>query len=217
MSEDFDGNACNRGACGANSKWTQMAAAITAVVGMTDASVNWGIKYFPDNNGCDARMAPAVGIAASNGAAVVTSIESTIPGGTTPTRDAISFGAAYLQSLTDTNPKFLLLATDGLPNCPVGCAAMANPSGVCTTTDNPTEDQAVEDAVMTAAAQGIKTFVVGIGNVATAQNTLDQLAAAGGEAQVGGATSYYAALDEAALEAALTSIVGKISGCSASP
>ena len=216
MNDDFNDSACGRG-CGANSKWSQMAAAITAVVGMTDASVNWGIKYFPDNDACDASMAPAVGIAASNGAAVAASIEATIPGGPTPTRDSISFGAAYLQSLTDTNPKFLLLATDGLPNCPVGCAAMTNPNSLCTTTDNPTEDQAVEQAVMMAASQGIKTFIVGIGNVATAQSTLNQLAAAGGEAQVGGATSYYAALDEATLEAALTSIVGKIAGCSAAP
>ena len=132
-------------------------------------------------------MPPAVGIAPSNGTAVAESIARTIPGGTTPTRDAITFGTSYLQSLTDTNPKFLLLATDGLPNCPVGCAAMTTVSSACSATDNPSEDIAVETAVMTAASQGIKTFVVGIGNVVTAQNTLNQLALDGGEAQTGGA------------------------------
>ncbi len=64
-----------------------------------------------------------------------------------------------------------------------------------------------------ALSQGIKTFVVGIGNVTSAVNTLNQMAIDGGEAQTGGATSYYAATDESALEAALNSIVGKIAGC----
>ncbi len=216
MNNDDADLACN-GGCSANSKWAQMTTAVTNVLQSTQGSVNWGVKYFPDNNACDASMPPAVGIAPSNGAAVADSIARTLPGGTTPTRDAITFGTAYLQSLTDTNPKFLLLATDGLPNCPLGCAAMTTANAACTQTDNPTEDLAVEAAVMMAAAQGIKTFVVGIGNVATAQNTLNQLALDGGEAQTGGATSYYAATDEAALEAALTSIVGKIAGCPGNP
>ena len=194
-----------------------MRTAVTSVLQATEGRVNWGLKFFPDNSACDASMPPAVGIAPSNGTAVADAIAQTTPGGSTPTRDAITFGTSYLQSLPDTNPKFLLLATDGLPNCPVGCAAMTTGNLACTTTDNPTEDVAVEAAVMMAAAQGIKTFVVGIGNVATAQSTLNQLALDGGEAQTGGATSYYAATDEAALEAALTSIVRKIAGCPGNP
>ena len=74
---------------------------------------------------------------------------------------------------------------------------------MCTTTDNPSEDTAAEAAVTMAAMQGYQTFVIGIGNVATAQNTLNQLAINGGQPQTGGATSYYAATDEASLEAAL--------------
>jgi hypothetical protein len=65
-------------------------------------------------------------------------------------------------------------------------------------------------AVDDAARQGIKTFVIGIGNVATANNTLNVLAMAGGEAQVGADTSYYPATDEAALETALTTIVAAV-------
>jgi von Willebrand factor type A domain len=216
MNDDYNDQSCT-GGCGANSKWSQESTAITNVIGTTDTRVNWGIKYFPDNNACDAALAPAVAIAPSNGVAVAASIAATVPGGTTPTRDAINFGASYLLTLTDTNPKFLLLATDGLPNCPIGCAAMTNPSTTCTVTDNPTEDQAVEMAVMTAATQGIKTFVIGIGNVTTAQNTLNQLAIAGGEPQPGGATSYYAATDETALELALSTIVGRSAVCPSNP
>jgi len=188
MNNDDNDQSCNAG-CGARSKWSQVATAITNVVGSTDGVVNWGIKFFPNNSACDASAAPTVGLAASNGAAVANAIAQTQPGGNTPTRDAISYGMAYLQSLTDSNPKFLLLATDGLPNCPVGCASMTSPSGMCTTTDNPSEDLAAEMAVSMAATAGIKTFVVGIGNVASAANTLNQLALAGGEPEVG--ATYY--------------------------
>ena len=72
---------------------------------------------------------------------------------------------------------------------------------------------AAEAAIMMAAMQGFPTFVIGIGNVTTAQNTLNQFAINGGEAQTGGATSYYAATDEASLEAALSKIVGMVASC----
>jgi von Willebrand factor type A domain len=210
MNDDDSGNACNRNC---TSKWTELTTALSTVIQATDTSVNWGLKYFSDNNACDASNAPAVAIAPTNGAAVTASITATRPGGNTPTRDAVSFGAQYLSTLTDTNPKFLLLATDGLPNCPVGCAADTNPMGMCTTTDNPSEDMAAEMAVSMAAMMGYQTFVIGIGNVATAQSTLNQLAVSGGQPQTGAATSYYAATDEASLEAALMAIVGKVASC----
>jgi hypothetical protein len=217
MNNDDNDQGCGNGGCGANSKWSQLTAALSNVITATDTVVNWGLKYFSDNNACDASNAPAVAVAPASGAAVVASIQGTRPGGNTPTRDAVSFGAQYLSMLTDTNPKFLLLATDGLPNCPMGCASMSMPGTVngmsCTTTDNPSEDTAAEMAVSMAAAMGFQTFVIGIGNVQSAQNTLNALATAGGQPQTGGATSYYAATDEASLEAALMAIVGKVASC----
>jgi hypothetical protein len=213
MNDDDSDNGCGNAGCGTNSKWAQLTTALSTVVQNTDMTVNWGLKYFSDNNACGASAAPAVGIAPVNGAAVTRSIMGTQPGGNTPTRDAITSGAAYLATLTDTNPKFLLLATDGLPNCPTGCATMAKPNMACTMTDNPNEDMAAEAAIMMAAMQGYQTFVIGIGNVATAQNTLNQFAINGGQAQTGAATSYYAAADEASLEAALNKIVGVVASC----
>jgi hypothetical protein len=212
MSNDDSDSSCN-GGCGANSKWSQLTTALSTVVQATDMTVNWGLKYFSDNNACSASNAPAVTVGVMKGGAVTTSIMGTQPGGNTPTRDAITSGAAYLATLTDPNPKFLLLATDGLPNCPSGCATMAKPNTACTMTDNPNEDAAAEAAVMMAAMQGFPTFVIGIGNVTTAQNTLNQLAINGGHAQTGAGTSYFAATDEASLEAALNAIVGQVASC----
>ncbi len=182
MNDDDNDQSCN-GGCGMNSKWSQLSVAMTNVVMATQTSVNWGLKYFSDNGACDASNAPVVTIGTANaGTAIVNSIQGTTAGGNTPTRDAITYGAQYLATLTDSNPKFLLLATDGLPNCPSGCASMQKPSNSCTMTDNPNEDAAAEGAVMMAAMQGFQTFVVGIGNVSSAVNTLNQMAINGGQA-----------------------------------
>jgi hypothetical protein len=213
MGNDDNDQGCGNRGCGTNSKWSQLTTALSNVITATDTVVNWGLKYFSDNGACDASNAPVVPVAPMSGNAVVTSIQQNQPGGNTPTRDGVTYGAQYLGTLTDTNPKFLLLATDGLPNCPSGCASMSMPSSSCTMTDNPNEDQAAEAAVTMAAMMGYQTFVIGIGNVASAQNTLNQLAIAGGVPQTGGATSYYAATDEATLEAALMAIVGKVASC----
>ena len=125
----------------------------------------------------------------------------------------ITYGAMYLGMLTDTNPEVPPPRHRRSPQLSVGCAADTNPMGMCTTTDNPTEDRPRRVAVTMAASMGYQTFVIGIGNVQSAQNTLNQLAIAGGQPQSGGATSYYAATDEATLEAALMAIVGKVASC----
>jgi hypothetical protein len=215
MDEDDNGHSCNNG-CGANSKWTQVSAALTQVVTNTDSQINWGLKFFSDDNACTGSGPPIVGVGANNGGMISTAIAGTKAGGNTPTRDAVTTGSTYLAGVQDTNPKYILLATDGLPNCPVGCAGMAKPTDACTMTDNPSEDTAATMAVANALSMGIKTFVIGVGNVSTAQNTLNKFAMAGGLAQTGAATSYYAATDPTALEAALNALVGAVFNCTVS-
>ena len=59
-----------------------------------------------------------VQVAPNNAAAVTAAITATTPDGNgTPTGDAINAAVAYLKKLTDTNPKYILLATDGEPSC----------------------------------------------------------------------------------------------------
>ncbi len=200
MNNDDNDQSCNNG-CGMNSKWSQMVAAVSTVVTSTDQQIRWGLKFFSDNNACDAGGAPAVTIGDTNGMAIANTLQMTTAGGNTPTRDAVTTGAAYLAGVNDSNAKYILLATDGLPNCPDGCAAMSRPSSSCTMTDNPNEDAAATQAIADALSKnGISTFVIGVGNVATAQNTLNSFAMAGGKPQQGGATAYYAATDPNALE-----------------
>ena len=61
MTNDLNDASCN-GGCAAGSKWTAVTTGVTNVVQATQGSVNWGMKYFSDNNACSASMAPAVAI-----------------------------------------------------------------------------------------------------------------------------------------------------------
>jgi len=108
-----------------------------------------------------------------------------------------------MATLTDTNPKYMLLATDGEPTCnPELPANMSNNS------DAMGAEQAVADAL----TAGFKTFVVGIGDTMGAA-TLDQMAINGGMPQSGAATSFYQVTDTASLVAALQTILGRVGSC----
>ena len=211
MNNDDTDSSCRRG-CGTNSKWSQVSAALTQVVMNTQTSINWGLKFFADGQGeCGVNPGVAVPVGPNNASPISSAYGGTTPSSATPTRVAINTCVTYLQTLTDSNPKYLLVATDGEPNCPAGCSGNA-----CTNTPNPTEEMGTEQAVSGSVAAGFNVFVVGIGNVSSAVATLNQMAINGGEAQTGAATSYYAATDPTTLENALSTIVGVIASCTIS-
>jgi hypothetical protein len=208
MTNDIDDKQCAggngmNGNCGAASKWQIVVPVLNQVITDSDGTVNWGMFYLGDEPGmCGVATAPVVPIAAMNAAAVTGSLTGNLFNGQvgTPTRRVIQGAVSYLTGLTDPNPKYLLLATDGQPNC-------------ATTTSLATDDTTGTDqAVMDALAAGIPTFVVGIGNT-NAAATLNQLAIDGGRPQMGGATSYYQVDDAAALVSALGTIVGQAATC----
>jgi len=189
--------------CGANSRWNQVTAALTQVVTTTDTTVNWGLKFFGSSgSSCNVTAAPEVPVGPMSGAAINTAIGAATPGSPTPTRNAMNAAAAYMATLTDTNPKYLLLATDGAPTCDPAQPTMMNND------DSAGAEQAVTDAFN----MGFKTFVIGIGDSMGAA-TLNQMAMNGGMPQTGGATSFYQVTDTASLVAALQTILGRVSSC----
>jgi hypothetical protein len=209
MDDDATATSC-LGGCGANSKWAQVFAAVQQVVTTTDTTVNWGLKFFADTDGlCGVGNGVAVTVGPHNGSAMVAQFQAStkanggLDGGSrTPTRLAVQAGAAYLATLTDANPRYILLATDGLPNC---------------SPDNPTNQTADDSAgataaIAAAATMGFKTFVVGIGNT-MGDATLNMFADAGGEAQTGAATHFYQINDTASLVSALGAILGHAVSC----
>ncbi len=220
MDDDQNDATCN-GGCGAKSKWALVTAAINQVVSGTDTTVNWGLKFFADANAqCGVNAGVAVGVGPGSGPAVATAIagSTTATGGVvngsyTPTRAAVDAASAYLSTLTDPNSKYILLATDGLPNCPEGCTGNS-----CTNTPNAAETANVEAAITAAQAANFKTFVVGIATTSDpdANTALNGFAMAGGEPQAGAATQYYSVTDTASLVTALNKIVGIIASCTIS-
>ena len=203
MTDNSNDQTC-RGGCGTNSKWSQVTTAIETVVNATSGSVNWGLFYF--SNGvteCGVNTTPAVAVGSTSAAQIVASLAANAPSGATPTTATIQNSVAYMKTLTDANPKYLLLATDGEPNCLNGNA-------------NNTDDTGAINAIANAKTAGFPTFVVGIGNVSTSTTTLNSMAVAGGYPQSGASTQYYAVVDTASLEAALTQIVGMVASCTIS-
>jgi hypothetical protein len=203
------------GASGTPSKWSVVIPTLKSVVTATDSSVLWGMKSFPEGSGsaCVASSVTSaidVQVAAMNAKAVTDAIAATTDAGNgTPTGDAINAAVTYLKSLPDSNPKYIVLATDGEPSC----AAIT--SGDTNSTDS--RNYAVT-AVTNAKTAGFPTFVIGIATTkASEEATLNAMAMAGGEVPAGAtnplAPQFYSATDTATLTAALDSITGQISSC----
>jgi hypothetical protein len=198
MGMDAAGQRCNMAGC---SKWDQMTGAINTVVAMTETTTRWGLKFFPNDNACGVNNGVTVPIGPNNAAAINGAIAGVAPGGNTPTRSAETSGGAYLMGLPDPNPKFIVLATDGLPNCGMGGNAMNS--------DAPGAERAVLDVAM----MGIQTFVIGIATQGSnADATLTTMAMNGGRPRAG-TPPYYPVTNGADLVTALGTIQGQITSC----
>jgi hypothetical protein len=196
---------------GTGSKWSLVVPGIDQVVMATSSSVSWGLKVFPEGDGAECAagsvtsMIP-VPIAAMNATAVVNGVMATTPQGNgTPTGDAINAAVTYLQTLTDTNPKFILLATDGEPSC----------NG--TTKDTTGARTQAVTSITAAATAGFKTAVVGVAtDKASDTQTLNDMAVAGGMARADTnplATKFYLASTEDELVTSLETITGQVASC----
>jgi hypothetical protein len=215
MNQDSTNMMCPNPGCGATSKWALMIPAINQVVMETQAEVNWGLKMFADMGG-SCGVAPntvAVNIATNNAAAISTALMgrtdamgNVTNGSSTPTRAAMNAATTYLMARAAMpdypNPKFIVLATDGQPNCPM--------SGSMSSDDGP----GAIAAVTAAKTAGFGTFVVGIAAAGTgADTTLNAMADAGGYPQMGGATHYYGVSDTAGFAAVLRTLVTMAGTC----
>ena len=212
MNDKIDGTACT-GGCGANSKWTQMTKALEAFAPTVETKVNWGLKLFatPKADSCSVGSGAEVKPAASNSAAIMGAIGATSAGSSTPTTAAVQGAAAYLKTLNDGFPKFILLATDGIPTCgTTQCAPGVNTGGSPTACDDANAIAAVKSVHDT---MQIPTFVVGIGTATGGGDaTLTSMAQAGGYPRAG-SPSYYPVGSAAELTQAFETITGMVQSC----
>jgi hypothetical protein len=175
-----------------------MKTALTSTVMSTQATVNWGLSLFPTDMSCGVSGDVAAPVAPNNATALLGAIDGTMPSGNTPTRLAVEAGGKYLMSLTTPNPRYMVLATDGLPNC-----SGAQGDG---------DDVPTIAAVKAVAAAGIPVFVIGVGTAGMGDATLSMMAVAGGKPRMGD-PSYYPVATAADLSAALAAIGGQFASC----
>jgi hypothetical protein len=193
---------------GSPTKWDETVPAVRETIMKTANMVQWGLKVFPGQSfvACNVPDGVEVPPAIDNYAKIDAAVMMTTPTGTgTPTRYAVQKSVAYFQANASTNARYLVLATDGEPNCADGVTnALVDPDGSV---------MAVKDA----AAAGYKTFVIGIATtMSSAHMTLNLLADAGGSPRTGmGATDarYYPVASRQDLISALSQITGKVADC----
>jgi hypothetical protein len=183
-------------------KWTDLTTSIDSVL-TRRGEVAWGLTLFPASDARACLTAP-LSITPSMGTAgaIATAIGAATPTGSgTPTREAVvQAGREVLASGRPTR-KYLLLATDGEPNCAPGPG-----------------DQSAADVAGTAAAirslaeQGVTTFVLGVAVHGTSAAALATMAEAGGHARQA-ATAYYTASDAPALQGALDEVARQVALC----
>jgi hypothetical protein len=179
-------------------KMNVMKQAMQLVLPGESANINFGLAIYPSDNACGADPA-IVPISPNNANNVLLQINNVQPGGSTPSYKALDQASAYYATIP-ANPdgRFVLLATDGLPNC--NGADSQNPSNALTLS-----------SARALAQQGIKVFVIGFGDVSAADPAfLSQLA------QAGGTNDFFAANSPQQLQAALSSISGTVTQASCS-
>src|SRR5436190_8454415 len=188
---------------GVTLKWNAVIPALKQVIMDTNEAVSWGLKVFPEGEGSECiagSVTPnvVVPVAPMNAATVVSAIDATMAlGNGTPTGDAVTAAFNYLKGLPSTNPKYILLATDGAPSC------------AGTTHDSSTARTFAVSQVMAAASATppIYTFVVGVAtNSSSESGTLNMLADAGGKPRSALLTHFYLGNTQAELTAAVASI-----------
>src|SRR4051812_13422218 len=186
-------------------RWDAVVAGLTATITATDASVSWGLKFFPEGEGSECSAVTddiPVKIAPNNAAAVNGLITSTMAlGNGTPTGDAIKKATAYLQSRGASN-QFIVLATDGQPSCPSGSDAAV---------------QYAVTAITAAKTAGFPTYVIGV--VDPADNStpprLNAMADAGGTSRSDNpiGDKFYQAYSQEELTTSLKAVTGQVVSC----
>jgi hypothetical protein len=177
-------------------RWSTVTTSLNQVLSSASGDVQWGLKFFtsPGGSTCTVNAGADVKIPAT-AADITAAISGTSPANQTPTTAAINSAVEYLNGLNDGRSHFILLATDGQPNCDPGTSSTVSATTVAHTAA----------AIKTAHdSSGINTFVIGIG---PSPGNLTSFA------QSGGTGDYYPATSPDQLTTALNSITKKVASC----
>lgn len=174
------------------------------VVQQLDEAVSFGLTLYTSFEGDAGGVCPvlsSVAPALDNHAAMDAVFRPAGPEADTPTGESITAVAAQLAQISDPGPKIIVLGTDGEPDT---CAEPNPQNG---------QDEAVA-AAQAAFSQGVRTFVISVGDEVGADH-LQDMANAGVGLDPNGMdqADYFVALDAQQLVDAFRQIVGGVTGC----
>jgi len=213
----FDRSGSMDTALGSGTRYEAVAALLTDLVQTYSAYVRFGYQELPGRQGCESQLVggccaspPLVGVTADSAAAVAAAIASAQPmDGNTPTAASLQAALDYYKTLADgIDNRFVLLATDGAPNCTLsGAVSNGDASGVACT-----DALTVVNGMV---ALGVRVIVLGVGpgvtdNPSEGGACLDALAHAGGAAASPGSPGFFAASDPQHLQMAIEQIFGGV-------
>ncbi len=218
-------------------KWQTVRSVVIDVMRALGPRAKFGAAVFPAPGGASACsagvevMAPRLGDVPAGAYGMTSALftrqtDITAEGGT-PT--AATLAALTPKLVAYSGKTFVILATDGAPNCNAnaacdvdgctlnidgtspGCAPNVPPNCCASAPASCVDETPTLDAVSALHARRVDTYVVGVPGSAAYASLLDAIATAGGTARPG-SPRYYAVdtTDAAALATALTSIAAKI-------
>ncbi|HEX5659030.1 MAG TPA: vWA domain-containing protein [Polyangiales bacterium] len=176
-------------------RWQPSTSAVKMLTNEFENQVQFGLMTFPSGNSvCDPGKLD-VPVAPVNASAVNGFIDGTGPTGFTPTAGTLKNA---LEALGDRNivadavpiPAYVLLVTDGEPQCP----------------GEPDQSPRAVEAVTALAQAGIKTYVIGY-NLALGADLMNQMA------QAGGTDRYYEVANQQELSDAFAEVTKDIVKC----
>ncbi len=212
-------------------RWAILRDALSASLAGLDSRVLVGAKFYPDpifmpapdaETACRSSDTIDVFPAMGTAPAILGIFDSPEPLGGTPT--AVALASAARGFSTTAERRFLVLATDGAPNCnpdtgvPQDRCVCTSPRDACLA-DRPGAFACLDDRrtldVITGlrATEDIPTYVIGIDGP-DFRDVLDQMAVAGGRPRmIPGERSFYSVRSPDQLRMALEEITGSISAC----
>ncbi len=174
-------------------KWTDLKNAVASLVTSYDSEMRLGAAIFSSDGNCAASNID-VPLAASAGSTIEQKLAAQGPNGNTPT--AFAFDTVIAKGMVNdpTRANYVVLATDGEPNC----------------TDTDVTSRITKLYNQT---PSVKTFVIGIGDGTASNPTLLNSWADAGHTARTGTTHYYQTSSPTDLKAAFDAIVGGIVSC----
>ncbi len=181
----------------------------------------FGLMVFPNveepdacagtSSQCIAARHVSVPCAQDNAASIRSALDDIEPCGGTPIAMSLDAARDYLARLTTGHPQYIVLATDGAPNCNgsldgATCTCTAPTGGCDPNVYNCLDDVRTLGAIDRLRTAGIQVFVIGI-SVSEWREVLDSMAARGGT------TAAFMAEDPAAVEVAFSEAAGAAASC----